>query len=334
MLDGARVTGVVADRDGVAMEIRASEVVLCAGAIHSPALLLRSGIGPAGNLRRIGIAPVADRPGVGRNFQNHSLLHFALTLKPESRLPHAAQHYTITGLRLSSGLDGCPAGDMFLYFNGRVSARPFGTRLGMIAVALYAPFSRGSVSLTSADPDITPRVDQCLLSDPRDAERMLIAARYAESLIYDRALMDCFEEAYLLPRNPPLRLINGLGVPGMIRAAATTAVLQAPAAIRRAAIGAAIRPGRLVADGGASWPLADEEIIGASGAMFHPSGTCAIGSENNKMAVVDPECRVYGVRGLRVADASVMPSVPSANTNIPTIMIGERVADFIKANSG
>lgn len=334
MLDGARVTGVVADRDGVAMEIRASEVVLCAGAIHSPALMLRSGIGSAGDLRRIGIAPVADRPGVGRNFQNHSLLHFALTLKPESRLPHAAQHYTITGLRLSSGLDGCPAGDMFLYFNGRVSARPFGTRLGMIAVALYAPFSRGSVSLTSADPDITPRVDQCLLSDPRDAERMLIAARYAESLIYDRALMDCFEEAYLLPRNPPLRLINGLGVPGMIKAAATTAVLQAPAAIRRAAIGAAIRPGRLVADGGASWPLADEEIIGASGAMFHPSGTCAIGSENNKMAVVDPECRVYGVRGLRVADASVMPSVPSANTNIPTIMIGERVADFIKANSG
>jgi choline dehydrogenase-like flavoprotein len=65
--------------------------------------------------------------------------------------------------------------------------------------------------------------------------------------------------------------------------------------------------------------------------MFHPSCTCAIGREDDRMAVVDPECRVYGVAGLRVADASVMPRVPSANTNIPTLMIAERVADFIRA---
>ncbi|MGH6789659.1 MAG: GMC family oxidoreductase [Pseudolabrys sp.] len=330
-LDGARVTGVVAERDGETKEIHASEVVLCAGAIHSPTLMLRSGIGPVKELQRIGIAAAVDRPGVGRNFQNHSLLHFALTLKPESRLPAGAQHYTITGLRFSSGVEGCPAGDLFLYFNGRVSARPFGTRLGMIAVALYAPLSRGAVSLTSADPDVTPRVDQRLLSDPRDAERMVIAARYAESLIYDRTLKDCYEEAYLLPRNPPLRLINDIGMAGTMKAAATTAVLRAPAALRRAAIGAAIRPGRMVADEQTIRRLEDEEIIAASGAMFHPSGTCAIGGEDNKMAVVDPECRVYGVQGLRVADASVMPSVPSANTNIPTIMIAERAADFIKA---
>jgi choline dehydrogenase-like flavoprotein len=65
--------------------------------------------------------------------------------------------------------------------------------------------------------------------------------------------------------------------------------------------------------------------------MFHPSCTCAIGREDDRMAVVDPQCRVYGVDGLRVADASVMPRVPSANTNIPTLMIAERVADFIRA---
>jgi 5-(hydroxymethyl)furfural/furfural oxidase len=64
--------------------------------------------------------------------------------------------------------------------------------------------------------------------------------------------------------------------------------------------------------------------------MFHPSCTCAMGGADNPMAVVDPECRVYGVQGLRVADASVMPSVPSANTNIPTVMIAERVADFMR----
>jgi len=71
----------------------------------------------------------------------------------------------------------------------------------------------------------------------------------------------------------------------------------------------------------------------ASGAMFHPSSTCAIGAETDPMAVVDPQCRVYGVEGLRVADASVMPQIVSANTNMTAIMIGERVAEFIQRPS-
>ena len=100
--------------------------------------------------------------------------------------------------------------------------------------------------------------------------------------------------------------------------------------LRRAVIGVAIRPGRLIADEHGGRPLSDAEILAASGTMFHPSCTCAIGPEHDPMAVVDAQCRVYGVQGLRVADASVMPKVPSANTNFPTIMIAERVADFIK----
>src|SRR5262249_50340943 len=99
-------------------------------------------------------------------------------------------------------------------------------------------------------------------------------------------------------------------------------------------IGRAIRPGRLIADrNGSGPPLTDAEILAASGTMFHPSCTCAIGRADDPMAVVDPECRVYGVASLRVADASVLPSVPSANTNFPTIMIAERVADFIRAHA-
>jgi len=100
--------------------------------------------------------------------------------------------------------------------------------------------------------------------------------------------------------------------------------------LRRAAIAKAIKPGRLVADGAATYPISDEEILDATGASFHPSSTCAIGAEDNPMAVVDPQCRVYGVEGLRVADASVMPSIVSANTNTPTMMIGERVAEFMR----
>ena len=139
-------------------------------------------------------------------------------------------------------------------------------------------------------------------------------------------------EAYLLPRDPPLRLINGTGIVGSVKAFASATVLGAPTTLRRAVVGRAIRPGRLIADGsGSGPPLTNAEILAASGTMFHPSCTCAIGRADDPMAVVDPECRVYGVASLRVADASVMPSVPSANTNFPTIMIAERVADFIRA---
>src|SRR5215472_9548507 len=183
----------------------------CAGAVHSAALLLRSGIGPAAELKALGIESVSDRPGVGKNYQNHSLLHFAMTLKPQSRLAHADRHYTITSLRFSSNLEGCPAGDLFLYFVGRVSARPFGTGMEMIAAALYVPYSRGSVTLWSRDPEVPPAVSQRLLTDPRDAKRMVTATRLAEALINEPSVRDCFEEVYLLPRDPPLRLINGTG---------------------------------------------------------------------------------------------------------------------------
>ncbi len=330
-LEGNRVCGVVVDRDGKTEMLPASEVVLCAGAINSAAILLRAGIGPAEELQRIGITPIADRPGVGRNYQNHALLHFAMTLDPNSRLAHGDRHYTMTSLRFSSKLEGCADGDLFLYFVGRVSNRPFGTRMGMIAAALYAPFSRGSVTLQSPKPDVPPRISQRLLSDPRDARRMVIATRFAESLIVDQTVRGCFQEAYLLPRDPPLRLVNGTGALGTMKAFAATAVLGSPPPLRRAVLARAIRPGRLVADQHRHEPLSEAEILAASGTMFHPSCICAIGREDDRMAVVDPECRVYGVRGLRVADASIMPRVPSANTNIPTLMIAERAADFIRA---
>jgi 5-(hydroxymethyl)furfural/furfural oxidase len=331
--EGNRACGVEAERGGERIVLPASEVVVSAGAINTAALLLRSGVGDATELTKLGIAPVVDRPGVGKNYQNHSLLHFAFTLHPQSRLGHGDRHFTITSLRFSSGLEGCPPGDLFLYFVGRVSGRAFGTGMGMIAAALYSPFSRGSVTLRSPDPNVPPEVSQRLLSDPRDAKRMVMASRFAEQLLCDKSVRECFSEAYLLPRNPPLPLINGTGAIGALKAAAATGVLGAPAPLRRAIISRAIRPGRLVCDENGTQSPSDTEILAAAGTMFHPSCTCAMGGADNRMAVVDPECRVYGVQGLRVADASVMPSVPSANTNIPTIMIAERVADFMRRSA-
>jgi choline dehydrogenase-like flavoprotein len=328
---GSRATGVQAARDRELMTITAGEIVVCAGAVHSPTLLLRSGIGPADELRKLGLGVVADRPGVGRNYQNHTQLHFAAALGAQSRLPPDAQHYIMAGLRFSSGVKGCGPGDLFHYYTGRISQRPFGRRMALIAAALYAPFSRGAIRLRSANPDQPPIIEQGLLSDPRDAQRMVIAARRALDLLLSPQVRECFAEIYLMPRRAPLALINGSGLSGLAKSMGATAVLGAPETLRRAVIGRAIRPGRVVAKGTATYPLSDADILDATGAMFHPSATCAIGAPENAMAVVDPYCRVYAVEGLRIADVSVMPRVVSANTNFPSIMIGERVAEFVRS---
>ena len=245
-------------------------------------------------------------------------------------LATSAQHYIMTGHRFSSGLPGCSRGDLFHYYTGRVSTRSFGPRMAMVAACLYTPVSRGSVALRSADPTVPPVVEQCLLADPLDAKRMIMSVRRAERLLLEPTVRQCFEEIYLMPRQAPLKLINGTGLPGFAKAAGATAVLLAPSSVRRAVIGAAIKPGRLVAGETTIWPISDEEILDATGASFHPTSTCAIGAESDPMAVVDPYCRVYGVQGLRVADASVMPKIVTANTNMPTIMIAERVAEFMR----
>ncbi len=329
--DGTRVAGVVIEREGETKTLAACEVVVSAGAIHSPTLLLRSGIGPAQDLRQLGIAVVADRAGVGRNYQNHPQLHFAMTLKAASRMPADAQHYIMTSLRFSSGVKGGSPGDLFHYYTGRVSRKDFGLRMAMVACCLYAPVSRGAVALRSADPNLPPSVAQGFLSERLDRERMIISARAAHDLLLDPAVRSCFEDIYLMPRLAPLRLINGVGWQGLAKTIGATAVLSAPATLRRAVIGSAIKPGRLIADENSTYPVSDDDILDATGASFHPASTCAIGAADDPMAVVDPQCRVYGVTGLRVADASVMPSIVSANTNMPTMMIGERVAEFIRA---
>jgi 5-(hydroxymethyl)furfural/furfural oxidase len=128
-----------------------------------------------------------------------------------------------------------------------------------------------------------------------------------------------------------LNQFNRPGLTGALLAAAAKAALSMPPLLSRALIGPAIRPGRWFANRHRRAPLGDRELLDAAVPMAHPSGTCAIGRRDDPMAVVDSACRVYGVPNLRVVDASIMPRIPSANTNLPTIMIGERAADLIRA---
>jgi choline dehydrogenase-like flavoprotein len=331
--DGNRVEGVTAERAGEIRQLTAREVILSAGAIHSPAMLLRAGIGPADELKRLGIVPIADRRGVGRNLQNHPYLHFALTLPRGKRLAPHLRRFAIAGIRTSSGLAGCPAGDLLLFTIGRVSPRSYGPDLAMVGAALYSPFSRGAVALASPDIDVPPRIDFGMLQDPRDPPRLVKAARLAESLLLDAAVAGAYAEAFLLPPVMSLHQFNRPGVAGSLLALAAKAVLNAPAPLRRTTVGGLIRPGRWFASRDRRLSLSDGELLGAAAPMAHPAGTCAIGRSDDPTAVVDSACRVFGVRNLRVVDASIMPQLPSANTNLPTLMVAHRAADLIRSRA-
>lgn len=331
LFEGRRACGVTLEQSGATAQIEAHEIILCAGAVHSPAILLRAGIGPAEALKSHGIEPRLDCRGVGRQLQNHPYLHFALTLPARSRLRADLRRFAVAGLRLSSGLADCPRSDLLLFTLARVSPHAYGTALAMVGAALYAPFSRGSVTLNGPDPATPPKIDFCLLQDPRDPPRLVAAARFAEALLFDGTVATSFHDAYLLPPVMALNQFNRPGLVGALFAAAAKALLDAPAFVSRTVLKQVLKPGRWLGNRHAKSTVSDGDILSSAAPMGHVTSTCAIGCPDDPLAVVDSQCRVYGIDNLRVVDASVMPSVPSANTNLPTIMIAERVADMIAA---
>lgn len=329
--EGRKAIGATVTRGGEEQTVTAHEVILSAGAIHSPAMLIRSGIGPEEQMRNIGVTPVAVRAGVGQRLQNHAYLNIALTLPRSSRQNQALRNFALAGIRLSSGLADCPPTDMLVFLIGRVSARAWGPSVAMVGAGLYAPYSRGQVTVSSRDAGIHPHVSFGLMSDPRDAPRMIKAARFAEKLLFRAETANLFRDAFLLPPVMALDQFNRPGVRGALLGQAAKMVLDAPSAMSRAALNRMLRPGRWIGNRSGRLALTDEEILAAIAPMGHVTSTCSIGREDDPMAVVDSACRVYGVGSLRVVDASIMPSVPSANTNLTTIMVAERAAELIAA---
>jgi 5-(hydroxymethyl)furfural/furfural oxidase len=313
---GAEIVG----RGGRTTRIEARHVILAAGALHSPALLLRSGIGPAADLNPLGIPVLADLP-VGQNLQNHVFAHLGAVIRPAVRQDPAQRFYCMAGARLSSKQVNAPAGDLFVSFIARTSGRPHGNRIGMVGPSLYAPYSRGAVRLRGRAPDHLLDVDFRLLADPLDRERLLVAARFARDLLADEAVQDTVLETFVLPANPPIRLLNAPGMSAAILNRLLATIIDSGGPLRRHALELGIGRGRLLRDFGDA--QFDECVLASATAMFHPVGTCAIGS------VVDPHLRVRGIGALYVADASVMPVIPRANTNIPTLMVAEKAAVHI-----
>jgi 5-(hydroxymethyl)furfural/furfural oxidase len=201
----------------------------------------------------------------------------------------------------------------------------------MAGAALYQPLSRGRVTLETPDIRVPPRIDFRLLSDPRDAPRFLKSARFTEALLRDPMVNGTYEDAFLLPPVLSLHQFNQPGLKGALFEMAAKVALNSPPAIKRRLLERVISPGRWVGNAHRQKPASDAELLAAAAPMGHPTSTCSIGRPDDTMAVVDSHCHVYGVGNLRVVDASVMPSVPSANTNLPTTMVVEKMAHAIRA---
>jgi choline dehydrogenase len=287
VIRGASVEAVAVVRAGAAATIRAGRVILCAGAYGSPAILLRSGVGAAAELRALGIVPHLDLSGVGHHLHDHPVggLIFAGTPELERRMSEFAtahwlpEEQTIAKARSTR----CARGfDIHIFPTGGPAHDGAGWRW-VLPFACMTPRSRGAVRLSDADPSAPPRIDHGYLTDPDGADLQV--------------LLDALELSRALAARPELApLIGDELLPGASRTArADLADLLTKFCMHYA----------------------------------HPVGTCRMGPAGQRDAVVDARGRVHGLDNAYVADASVMPVIPRANTNMPALVVGLRVAGWL-----
>ncbi len=284
VLDGHRCIGVEYRRNGSVHRVHADcEVILSAGTIGSPRILLLSGIGPEEDLQSVGIPVAVDLKGVGRNLQDHALLA-GLVYECQGSLPPLRNNGAESTLwwKSDSRLIGPNIQPVFIEFplaSPELAGRLPHDQCYTIAPSVVRPASRGTVKLASADRTAAPLIDVNFLSRDADVDAMLAA----------------------------VELCREIGSSGAF----------APFRARE------VMPG----------PLGQTDMIdfirNAVSTYFHPTSTCRMGQ--SPMCVVDPELKVRGVEGLRIADASIMPNVTSGNTNAPSVMIGEKAVELIRA---
>jgi 5-(hydroxymethyl)furfural/furfural oxidase len=333
LFDGLRCVGVKARVGGRETEFRGREIILCSGAIHSPAHLLRAGIGPAGHLRDLGIEVRANAPGVGQRLQDHPAVAVAAFIKPHARIVNDyTRRHIYTALRYSSKLDGIPPGDMFTVVTNKTSWHAVGEQIGSFIITVYKTYSEtGEVKLASADWHDEPMVDFNLLSDQRDLERMMDGVRRFGAMHMTPAMQAVTTDPFPASYSDKVRQVGLVSKKNKWLTDALAKALDGPAALRSYLIRNLIMEGVTLED-----LLRDDEqleafVRKAAVGVWHASCTCRMGSEDDPMAVTDPAGRVRAVDGLRVVDASIFPVVPCANTNFPVLMTAEKCADAILA---
>ena len=329
LFDGTRVTGLRVSGEGADTEYHARQVILSAGALQSPALLMRSGVGPPDHLRELGVEVVAAAPGVGGNLCEHPTIAVSAYLPKASRLDPRTRRHILIQLRFSSGHADCPAGDMAVSTTAKSAWHPLGRRLGTLQLWANRSYSRGRVSLASPDWRAMPVVEFNFLSDRRDMDRLMFGLRFLAGIFESPPLKAHARDAFPSSWSARAKAVTTINLRNRVLTTVLAGMMDGPGALRRFLIRSLITGGKTL-----SGLLADDDAMEAHirqvvTGVWHASGTCRMGAKDDPMAVTDPAGRVRGVGGLRVVDASVMPFVPRANTNLPTIMIAEKMADAI-----
>jgi len=331
--DGLRCVGVNAMVAGRPTEFRGREVILSSGAIHSPAHLLRAGIGPAGHLRDLGIEVRAAVPGVGQRLQDHPAVAVAAFIKPHARIIHDySRRHIYLALRYSSQLDGIPPGDMFTVVTNKTSWHAVGEQIGSFIVTVYKTYSEtGEVKLASRDWRDEPMVDFNLLSDQRDLERMMDGVRRFGAMHLTPTMQGATTDPFPASYSDKVRQVGLVSKKNKWITDALAKALDGPPALRSYLIRNLIMEGvtleGLMRDDDQLEAFVRKAAVG----VWHASCTCRMGGEDDPLAVTDPAGRVRAVDGLRVVDASIFPVVPCANTNFPVLMTAEKCADAILA---
>ncbi len=330
LFEGAHAVGVGAIVNGVKREFRAREIIVTAGAILSPALLMRSGIGSAAQLQALGIPVVADRRGVGANLQNHPVLFIGMHLQRHARQPATLRTVPVVSLRFSSGLAGCAPSDLCVSVQSKTSWNELGAQIGNFTPTLFRPASKGRVWLESADASELPRVEFNFLGEAVDLERMLMAYVRAVEIVTDTDVSGLGGRPFPVGFTDRLRRLNEVGRFNGIKASLIATMLDVVPGLSNFVLGTLtgkkVDLKALASDREALTAHVRENVAG----VFHPVGTCRMGRADDVNAVVDAAGRVHGVEGLRIADASIMPNVVAGNTNLPVIMVAEKIADAIK----
>ncbi len=294
LFEGTRAVGVAYLKDGVEQQVRVKkEVILSGGTINSPQTLLLSGVGPADQLRKLGIRVVADLPGVGRNFQDHVGVSITYTsrqspslldIETAENMPKSTEHPS--GFFVSNPEAGAfiktqpalsvPNIEYYIYYVYVFETKHYSYR---ILSTMLSPQSRGRLMLRSTNPTEHPFIYGNYLSSEQDVQMLVEGVKLARRLAQAKA----FAPFYEMETHPGPQTQSDAELVAYIRNNAES--------------------------------------------IFHPVGTCKMGHDD--LAVVDEQLRVHGIEGLRVVDASIMPTIISGNTNAPVIMIAEKAADLL-----
>jgi choline dehydrogenase-like flavoprotein len=291
MLDGAIATGVRVRLPGEGWtNLSATEVVLSAGAVHSPGILIRSGLGPSSVLLNLGIVPLRDMPDVGRNLLEHPIIRFTVALKDEFAPQDRDARHTNCCISYTSGMAEAGRRDMLMIAFNHLGVSVGGVATpGALGVSVFQAFSRGEVRFSSPDPNHDPLIEANMLSDSRDMERMRDAVRRGAKIV----------------RRPDL--------------------MRIARSVTFGASGLSLDEFFSMSEGDR-----DRLILLETGDAQHAAGTCRMTGRKETAGVVNTDGSVKGVQRLRVADASIMPLDCRAKTHFTSVMIGEAVASRMK----